>query len=130
VLAQVWKLDTVRARAIIHRLGDAQILRYATLENGSVWCVLNTAYAYALRHLHEEELPSLHASILAVYEDRPGFSGWPQLKDDGFIMLHVVQHLAANRRVDELRCAFLLNTHYTAVNEADFCIKVSFLLPM
>lgn len=88
---------------MIQRLSDAGIVRHATLANGSVWCVPTTSFSSALKHEFEEDVPAMHAAVLAVYEDRPAFTTWANVKDDGFIALNLVSHLAANRRLEEMR---------------------------
>nr|CAG9012588.1 UM033_0004.1 [Ulva compressa] len=103
VLAKIWRVDIPRARGMIQRLSEAGIVRHATLANGSVWCVPTTSFSSALKHEFEEEIPAMHAAVLAVYEDRPGFTTWAAVKDDGFIALNLISHLAANRRLEEMR---------------------------
>lgn len=105
VLAKIWRVDIPRARSMIQRLSDAGIVRHATLANGSVWCVPTTSFSSALKHEFEEDIPAMHAAVLAVYEDRPSFTSWANVKDDGFIALNLISHLAANGRIEEMRCA-------------------------
>lgn len=105
VMARLWKVDQEHARKLISLLGDAGVVRHATLESGAMWCVPTRTFAAALKHVFREEGAIMHAAVLAVYEDMPNFTSWEKVKDDGFIVLQLMRHLAATRRLDDIRCA-------------------------
>jgi hypothetical protein len=111
VMAKLWKVDLEQARKLISLLGDAGVVRHVTLESGAMWCVPTRTFAAALRHLFREEAPIMHAAVLAVYEDMPSFTQWEHVKDDGFIVLQLMRHLAATRRLDDIRSAPLFLMH-------------------
>jgi hypothetical protein len=104
VLAKAWRTDLATATSAVERLAAHGILRFATLADGSVWCTLNSLFHVPLQHLFAAAVPQLHAEVLAAFENRRNFPGWAQVQDDGYIMLHVVHHLAALHRFPELRC--------------------------
>ena len=111
VLAKLWKVDLDHVSKLILLLGDAGIVRHATLESGAMWCVPTRTSAAALRHVFREDSAIMHAAVLAVYEDQPSFSSWERVKDDGFIVLQLMRHLAVTCRLDDIRCAPPLPTH-------------------
>lgn len=104
-MAKLWKVDPEHAHKLISLLGDAGVVRHATLESGAMWCVPTRTFAAALRHVFREDSAIMHASVLAVYEDQPTFTSWDKVKDDGFIVLQLMRHLAATCRLDDIRCA-------------------------
>lgn len=104
VMARLWKVELEHACKLISLLGDAGVVRHATLESGAMWCVPTRTFAAALRHVFREESAIMHAAVLAVYEDMPTFSSWESVKDDGFIVLQLMRHLAVTRRLDDIRC--------------------------
>jgi hypothetical protein len=105
VLARVWRCDDATALLITEKLSAAGLVRYATLQTGAVWCVLDAAYAAPLRAVYAADARKIAASLLAVYEKRKAFPGWRRVADDGFIMLHVVTLLARAHRPHDIRCA-------------------------
>ena len=55
VLARLWKVDLEHAQKLIKLLGEAGIVRHATLESGAMWCVPTRTFAAALRHVYRED---------------------------------------------------------------------------
>jgi protein gp37 len=104
-MAKLWKVDLALAQRRITQLGEAGIMRHATLESGAMWCVPTRTFVAALQHVFHDDIPIMHAAVLAVYEDQPNFTSWQAVKDDGFIILQLLRHLAATKRCDEIRCA-------------------------
>ena len=104
MLSRVWRCDDAYAMAVVEKLAQRGIIRYATLKTSAVWCVANTTYSTALRHIYKGSLIAITENILASYEGDPAFPGWADLPDDGFIMLHVVGMLGEVGRSDDMRC--------------------------
>lgn len=104
MLSRIWRCDEATALNIVEKIAAPGIVRYATLQNGAVWCVLNGLYSLALKYVFKAEAKAIHEDVLAAYERRKRFVGWAQLNDDGFIMLHIVGFLGEVGRFDEMRC--------------------------
>ena len=105
VLARVWRCDEETALNFVETMAAPGIVRFATLQNGAVWCVVNGPHSLALKYVFKAEAKAIHEEVLAAYERRRSFQGWGHLHDDGFIMLHVVAFLGEVGRLDEMRCA-------------------------
>lgn len=104
VLARIWRCDDATALNIAQKLAAGGFIRYATLQNGAVWCVLNADYAAPVSERFEAARGKIVDSVLAAYERRKKFTSWVELPDDGFIMLHVVALLAEAGRFGDMRC--------------------------
>ena len=77
-----------------------KVIRVATLEDGTLWCMMNTEHADRLKQETRDQLPEMHSRVINLY--RQGFQDLALVPDDHYFMQNVAYHLTGAGRLSEL----------------------------
>ncbi|GFH24130.1 WD_REPEATS_REGION domain-containing protein, partial [Haematococcus lacustris] len=102
MLATLWRQPSPdAARAVAHKLRDLGVMRIASLEDGSAWCLVAPHHLQACQDSYAELLPGYHAALLDGYTCN-GALKLKDVADDGYFMQAVAHHLVHANRLELL----------------------------